>query len=331
MAETLYALAWIGAFAWPLVLWLVWRDARRRRAGRWSLARRFWSSLLTACWAVCVWAFLIEPETLVVRRVTIESATWTGPPLRIGLISDTHVGSPHVDAARVGRIVARMNGERPDMVVLLGDYVGGHARSAARTEADRANIRAGIKAFANLSPPFGVAAVFGNHDWWYDGADIERTFAAAGIPILENRSIPITRPRGAFWIAGLADQVSERRQPSFTEALRDVPTDAPVIAIGHRPDIFFTAPARLAVTLVGHSHCGQINLLPIGRPFTAGPGSARWPCGAYDEGGRKLYVTGGVGVSILPARLRAPPEIVVVTLKSKSKSGAPGARASGAP
>ena len=76
-------------------------------------------------------------------------------------------------------------------------------------------------------------------------------------------------------------------------------------------------PARVAITLAGHSHCGQVNLPGFGRVFAASAGSARWPCGVYDEGGRKLFVTGGVGVSLIPARFRQPPEIVVLTLTSK--------------
>jgi len=75
------------------------------------------------------------------------------------------------------------------------------------------------------------------------------------------------------------------------------------------------APDRVALTLAGHSHCGQVNLPFFGRLLLASPGSEKWPCGLYEERGRKLYVTGGVGVSILPVRFNQPPEIVVITLR----------------
>lgn len=317
MTETLYALAWIGAFAWPLVLWLVWRDARRRRAGRWSFARRFWSSLLTVLWAICVWAFLIEPETLVVRRVSVESAQWQGPPLRIGLVSDTHVGSPHVDAARVARIVRRMNAEHPDVVVLLGDYVGGHASRAHRTRAENGEIIAGIAAFGKLVAPLGAFAAYGNHDWWYDDAAVARAFAAARVPLLANASRLVARDGAPFWIAGLDDYESTRQQPSYETALRDVPAGAPVIAIAHRPDVFFRAPDRVTITLAGHTHGGQINFPLFGRPIAVSRGSRLWPWGAFNVRGKQLYVTSGVGVSALPARLNQPPEIVILTLAAK--------------
>ena len=297
-------------------LFLVWRDARRRRGGRWSTLRRSLTAIGVSFWALGVWAFLIEPETLVVRHVTIESVAWRGAPLRIGLISDTHVGVPHGSHKRVRAVVAKMNAQKPDVVVLLGDYVGGHRRASSYPVAFRREVGEGISAFAGIDAPLGAAAVFGNHDWWYDGAIIERFFDAASIPLLENDARRIARPEGAFWIAGLADPVSDRTPPDYTDALAAVPEDEDVIVIAHRPDTFGELPARAAVLLAGHSHCGQVNLPVFGRLYHAGEGSARWQCGAYDEGGRKLYVTGGIGVSILPVRFNQPPEIVIVTLKT---------------
>jgi predicted MPP superfamily phosphohydrolase len=73
----------------------------------------------------------------------------------------------------------------------------------------------------------------------------------------------------------------------------------------------------VALTLAAHSHCGQVNLPVFGRLLHASTGSARYPCGLYDVGGRKLFVTGGVGTSIVPVRFNAPPEIVILTLKAK--------------
>ncbi len=324
------ALAWIGAIGWPVALLLGWRQRRRAvRADRTERRRQGWSrqwrrparvlvlALLSVVWALGVWAFLIEPETLVVRAVTVESAAWRGPPLRIGLIADTHVGAPHMNAARMQRVVARMNALHPDIVVLLGDYVGGHAPIAARAARQRADVMAGLAAFARLQAPLGAVGVFGNHDWYFSGDDVERGFIAAGAPLLENQTIRIAREEGAFWVTGLADPVSHRQPPSYADAMGAIDDDAPIIAISHRPDAFEYTPANVAITLAGHSHCGQVNLPVFGRLFAASAGSARWPCGAYDDRGRKLYVTGGVGVSLVPARFRQPPEIVMLTLVAK--------------
>lgn len=302
-------MAWIGAIGWPVALFLLWR--RTKLTGR---LVGLTAVLGTLVWALGVWAFLAEPRTLVVRHVVVESPAWRGPPVRIGLISDTHVGAPHMSAERLERIVARMNAERPDIVLLLGDYAGRHEPAAMRSAKDRSVVLGGIAPFAKLSPPLGVVAVLGNHDAWYDAAPIVEALSRTGAVVLENAAVRKARGDGAFWIAGLADMESRTAQPSYEKALAGVAADEPVIAIAHWPDVFEDAPPGVAITFAGHSHCGQVNLPFLGRLVHASSGSKRWPCGLYEEGGRSLYVTGGVGVSILPVRFNQPPEIVLVTL-----------------
>lgn len=277
--------------------------------------------LALAPWAAGVWAVFIEPETLRVREVTIESETWTGPPLRLGLISDSHVGAPHMDVARLRRVIARMNAEHPDIVLLLGDYAGGDPAADRRTPTDRAAVLAGVAAFRDLRSPLGSWAVLGNHDSWFDEVALARAFEAADIPLLQNRSVAVARPGGDFTLAGVADMRSRLLQTSVPEALSGAPEDRPVILMSHWPDSFAEMPQRVALTVAGHSHCGQIDLPLIGRPFSASPGAALWPCGVYKVAGRDLYVTGGLGTSVVPMRIGAPPEIVILTLRA-----APGAR-----
>lgn len=304
-------LAWIGAVFGPIVsAWMI----RRLLRGRRTFLAGMLAAIAALGWGLGVWAFLIEPATLTVRHVTVESARWQGPSLRIGVISDIHVAAPHTDVARIERLVARMNGERPDVVVLLGDYAGGHEPAAMRARPERSDILRGVEAFGALSAPLGVHGVLGNHDSWYDDASIIAALTRAGANVLDNRAERIARPGGAFWIAGLADMDSPREPPRVSATLRQVTDAAPVIVLSHWPDPFVEVPERAALTLAGHTHCGQVNLPVFGRLVHASRMSERWACGLYDEGGRKLFVTGGVGVSILPVRFRAPPEIVILTL-----------------
>lgn len=306
-------LAWTGAILGPVACALViWRLLRDRR----TLLATGAGIVVGLAWALGVWAFLIEPATLTVRHVTVESAQWRGPPLRIGIISDTHVAAPHVDVPRVVRLVERMNAERPDVVVLLGDYTGGHDAAGMRPPAERSEILEGVLAFRMLRVPNGVFGVLGNHDSWFDETAIEQALTEAGVRVVENRALPVDAKGGRFWVAGLADLHSRRTQPSIPLAMTAVPEPEPVIVLTHWPDPFADMPGRVALTLAGHTHCGQVNLPLIGRPVLPSAGSRRWPCGLYDESGRKLFVTGGVGVSILPVRFRAPPEIVILTLTS---------------
>ncbi|MBF0664611.1 MAG: metallophosphoesterase family protein [Brevundimonas sp.] len=309
--------AWIGALAGPVLCFLLVRRLLRSRRifPGWSVA-----VVVAIGWALGVWAFLVEPATLAVRHVTVESGSWRGPPLRIGIISDTHVAAPHTDVARIERLVARMNAERPDVVVLLGDYAGGHEPASVRAAPEASEILRGVEAFRELSSQLGTHAVLGNHDSWFDDAAIAAALGRADVTVLDNMATRIARPGGAFWIAGLADMHSPREGPRVGATLGEVTDTAPVIVLTHWPDPFREVPHGVALTLAGHTHCGQVNLPVLGRLVHASSASERWPCGLYDEGGRKLFVTGGVGVSILPVRFRAPPEIVVLTLKRPTRS-----------
>ena len=158
--------------------------------------------------------------------------------------------------------------------------------------------------------------MLGNHASWFDDAAIAAALGRAGVTVLDNRAARVARPVGAFWLAGLADMHSPREGPRVRATLGEVTDAAPVIVLTHWPDPFREVPQGVALTLAGHTHCGQVNLPVLGRLVHASQASKRWPCGLYDEGGRKLFVTGGVGVSILPVRFRAPPEIVVLTLRA---------------
>src|SRR5690349_16066972 len=94
-------------------VWLVrkWRTLSPRK--RW-IAFAAIAFVETGYW-LNIYAWFIEPNTLVVRHVEIVSDDWRGAPLTIAAISDVHVGGPHVDAARMGRIVQRLNELRPEL------------------------------------------------------------------------------------------------------------------------------------------------------------------------------------------------------------------------
>lgn len=316
MGDFIILLAWAGAIAWPLALgYALWRGLKKGQGPR--IAGWGFILLITAVWGLGIRAFLWEPETLVVRRVDVESRQWTGAPLRIGIISDIHMGAPHMSVPRLNSIVAQMNSERPDIIVLLGDFAGRSEPARLRSNTGQSLVMSGLPPLGQLKAPLGTWAILGNHDWWYDGEAIEKGLQAAGVPVLENQRVRIGREGGAFWLAGLADYDSMRTKPSYSDTLADLPEGEPVLVLSHWPDVFAVAPDRVALTLAGHSHCGQVNLPFFGRLLHASAGSEKWPCGLYEERGRKLYVTGGVGVSVLPVRFNQPPEIVVITLRSE--------------
>ncbi len=295
-------------------LWLVQRWDRMKPRMRWA-----WFAVIalfeTAYW-LNVYAWLIEPNLLVVRRVEIVSEAWRGAPLTIAALGDTHVASPHVDAARMGRIVQRVNELRPELVVLLGDYAGFHAPMAERSPAENQEILGGVGTFAALNARYGAVAVIGNHDDWYGRQAITTALQDAGVGALWNRHIVIRRSGGPIVIAGLADDMTG--DPDFAAALDGAPTDADTIVISHSPDPFENMPDGPELMLAGHGHCGQVRIPLIGRPITP-LRNARYACHLIEDNGKRMYVTAGIGTSILPVRFLNPPEIVLVTIRGSSE------------
>lgn len=93
------------------------------------------------------------------------------------------------------------------------------------------------------------------------------------------------------------------------------------IVISHSPDPFADMPHGAALMLAAHSHCGQVTIPFVGRPIVP-LHNKRYACHLVEENGNVLYVTGGIGTSIVPVRFLNPPEIVLVTLRSTGASGA---------
>jgi predicted MPP superfamily phosphohydrolase len=246
-------------------------------------------------------------------RAEIVSAHWHGAPLTIAVIADTHVGGPHVDAARMGRVVRRINTLHPDLVVLLGDYVAGHLPESRRSPAEQQEILGGIATFAAVSSRYGVVAVIGNHDSWYNRESITTALQDAGAAALWNRNITIRRSGGEIVIAGIADDWTGH--PDFAEALDGAPAGADTIILSHSPDPFVDMPPAPAVMLAAHSHCGQVTIPFVGRPFLP-IRHKEFACGRVDRLGQTLYVNGGIGTSRVPARFLNPPEITFITIRA---------------
>jgi predicted MPP superfamily phosphohydrolase len=240
---------------------------------------------------------------LLVRHPRMELAGWPSE-LRIAVLSDLHIGSPHVGLDKLQRIVEETNAENPALVVLLGDFVIGGP--GGRHDASFVAPEQTAEGLKKLRAPLGVYAVLGNHDWWYDGERVRKALTDAGIPVLENRAVRV----GPIWLGGIADLWT--REPDVAGTLKQVASDDPVVLITHNPDIFPDVPPRVSLLLAAHTHGGQVNLPLIGRVVTTS--RLGYVAGEYAEKGRHLFVTTGIGTSILPVRLGVPPEIVILTV-----------------
>lgn len=260
--------------------------------------------------ALLAWATLLEPNRLVFTRLTVHPRPAQGAParLRVAALSDVHTGSPWLGLERLERIVDAVNAERPDLVVLLGDYVI-HGIPAGRFVAPEDTARA----LGRLRARLGVFAVLGNHDEWLETGRVQGALEAAGIPVLVNTAREIRDGTGRFWVAGLADLWTGT--PDLGTALRDVPPDALVLLLTHNPDLFPRVPSRVGLTLAGHTHGGQVRLPFLGAPVVPSNFGQRFAAGLVREDGRQLFVTSGLGMSLLPVRFGVPPEVALLTLE----------------
>jgi len=265
-------------------------------------------ALLGSALVLFLWAFWWEPGRLVTRHAQLRLPGWGAePPLRAVVIADLHVGSPRNGIEHLRRLVKRTNGAEPDVVFLLGDYVITNVFGGQFVAPEDI-----VRELAAMKAPLGVYAVLGNHDTWLSASRVEEAFARAGITVLENRAVRVGGAGRRAWIAGVSNLGTGT--PDIAGALDGVTDDGPVILMTHNPDLFPEVPARVSLTVAGHTHGGQVILPLFGRAITPSRFGERYAAGHVVELGRHLFVTTGVGTSRLGVRFRVPPEIVVLDL-----------------
>jgi predicted MPP superfamily phosphohydrolase len=260
--------------------------------------------------ALVAWG-LAEPLRLVIRREELAVPHWPDAldGLTVALVADLHAGGLHARPKRIRKMAEQIAAERPDLVLLLGDYVDFDLLTTRRLPfTDVAAALAPLGA-----APLGRVAVLGNHDWKHGGGPMRRALAQHGITVLENEAVRVGEGERALWLAGLADM--RMRAPDITAALAEVPDGAPVIALSHDPDLFALVPPRVSLTVSGHTHGGQIRLPGLTRFFLPSREGMRYRHGLIRERGRMLWITAGIGEAGVPMRFRQPREAVLLTLR----------------
>jgi len=276
------------------------------------------------------YGFGIEPLLRMnVTRYRLTPPRWPRDfTLKMAILADIHASEPWMTTDRIRGIAEAANALKPDIILMLGDYVSGmHLVTGDVAVGDWSRALSGLKA------PLGVHAILGNHDWWGDedaqklrrGPTVARiSLEDVGIPVYENNVLRLEKDGRAFWLAGLGDQLAYlsrdklgkrhfRGVDDLEGTLSKVQDDAPVILMAHEPDIFTKVPERVSLTLSGHTHGGQVRLFGYSPVVPSSYGN-RFAYGHVVEDGRHLIVSGGLGCSILPVRFGSPPEIVMVEL-----------------
>ena len=222
--------------------------------------------------------------------------------LRIAFISDVHAGS-FLNEEDLAAIFSQVQAQEPDLVLFGGDLINTREREILL-------FREGLR---RLRPRYGVYAVPGNHDHYF-GPDISlwRAFLEDhGVTVLENRGVRIEHGGGSLWLCGV-DDLTEGT-PDLRAALDGRRDGETAVLVSHHPDFFFEACAvGVDLQLSGHTHGGQIR---VGGKAPIHHSRFGYERGWFREADSRLYVGRGVGVTVLPIRIDAPPEVPMITLR----------------
>lgn len=263
---------------------------------------------------ISIWSILIEPRWIAARNLDVSlpsSGSLAG--LKVVVASDWHFTKRPLwrvmTVERAQSIVNKINASHPDIVLLPGDFIADSDYKptiAATAEEEIASVLGQIRA------PLGVYAVLGNHEWWFGGKKFKNALSKHGIQVIENEAVPI-KETGA-WIVGVGDDFTGHAKPKL--ALKKLPNNAPALIMMHDPAVFAEFPPNLnAISFAGHTHGGQVYLPWLGALVLPGRASRAWAYGWVKENENKMYVTSGLGVSILPVRFNMRPEWVTFTIK----------------
>lgn len=255
---------------------------------------------MLACFGV--YAFVIEPNWL---HVTYHQIAPNNKPnkIRVAQLSDLHMRDY---GQREKNVIGELSRLKPDLVLLTGDVI------------DREESLAALDIFLEATGDVPTLAVLGNWEYWgnVDIAALRGHYESHGARLLINESVRLVVRGKQVDIVGLDDYTAGK--PATASSWRPVDSDLAIL-LQHSPGMFDDRMYskklnnfRLDLCLSGHTHAGQIAL--FGMAIWTPPGSGNFTSGWYATENCSLYVSRGIGTSVLPVRLGARPEIAVFDL-----------------
>ena len=222
--------------------------------------------------------------------------------ISVALVSDLHLRNSSTAIENWQQLIRSINNSEADYVLLAGDYITNIKNgSIVREIQDRF-----IESLETIEKPY--ALVLGNYETWTDRQSWLDAFAAQGIPALENQTI-VLRGDKPICVIGVGDAYT-----GYDKSV-SVPSDCsqyPMIQLTHDPSAAFN-PNSSGIWLAGHTHCGQVRLPLLGPLWVPSEAPEESHCGMYEDGVKKVFVSSGVGNSVLPLRFLAQSEIEILT------------------
>lgn len=237
------------------------------------------------------YGFWVEPYWIEVTRHKIRAQL--DRPLKIAHLTDLHTGGL---GRRERELLRILDAEKPDVIFITGDSIN-----------SRGDYDACGEVLSRLRAPLGVWAVRGNWEKWHPASDERAFYDRIGVKLLVNEAEPV---RKDVWVIGFDDALAG--DPD-REALSKAPTGIFRVALFHSPAYFERISGRCDLALAGHTHGGQVRLPFLG-PLWLPPGSGSFSSGWYEANGSRMYVSRGIGTSILGLRLFCRPELAIITV-----------------
>lgn len=258
---------------------------------------------------VAAYPIFIERQLIKINhyRLEVESLPRAFNGYQIAHLSDIHLGSMTSDSY-IRKIIARTNNLKPDAIVCTGDYV--RARNST-AEIDRI-----WTMLSDLKAKDGVFSVLGNHDHW---ADTERSlfWSRKTGQDIRHKSKTITRGDSRIIFGGSGDLWED--EAGVDKTFANAQQETCKILLCHNPDTIdspFTT--KISLFLCGHTHGGQVSLPFFGSPILPVK-NKRYTSGIISTREGTVFISKGIGWTIVPVRFNCYPEIALLELTPATK------------
>ena len=237
--------------------------------------------------------------------ISINDPHVTPTSLSIAVIGDTHLPEGSEPLAAFRELLLEVKAAKPDLVLLVGDYI--FDPKSEQLSAHREKIINAMK----LVDPIPRAVVLGNYESWSNADNWLAEFERLGVDVMENEVTVLETAEGPVCVRGLGDKFTSRfGYVDYPDECKSIPK----LTITHDPAGAFDRHIK-GLVIAGHTHCGQVSLPFIGPLWVPTDAPSFAHCGLHEGGNITVFVTSGVGTSILPLRFGAQSQWDFISLR----------------